>query len=110
MASLYTLPAKIDCAGEPEFLETILASSSGVRVERIVSWGHTTPEGEWYDQAWDEWVVILQGRACLAYAEGTLQWVEEGESVFLAKHVRHRVVFSSSPCIWLAIHGECLRE
>ena len=36
---------------------TELISSEGVRIERIVSSGQTTPTGEWYDQDRDEWVL-----------------------------------------------------
>ena len=47
-----------------EFFETLL-QRPGVRVERIISTGQATPAGEWYDQAWDEWVLILSGAASL---------------------------------------------
>jgi cupin 2 domain-containing protein len=43
----------------------VLLSAPGVRVERIVSTGHVTSPGEWYDQDTDEWVVVLRGRARL---------------------------------------------
>jgi len=36
-----------------ELFET-LVEKEGCRLERIVSHGHTTPDGQWYDQAWDE--------------------------------------------------------
>lgn len=40
-------------------------AGAGVRVERIVSQGHVTPPGQWYDQDWDEWVSLLSGAARL---------------------------------------------
>lgn len=38
-----------------------LLRAPGVKLERIVSHGRSLPAGEWYDQAWDEWVMVLAG-------------------------------------------------
>lgn len=46
-----------------------LLRSATCRLERIVSIGHATPAGEWYDQDRDEWVALLQGRAGLRFAD-----------------------------------------
>jgi cupin 2 domain-containing protein len=43
----------------PEELVQVPLSEPGVRIERIVSLGHTSPEGFWYDQDGGEWVVLL---------------------------------------------------
>ena len=43
----------------------VLLRHAGWTVERIVSWGHATASGEWFDQPGDEWVVLLAGRARL---------------------------------------------
>jgi glyoxylase-like metal-dependent hydrolase (beta-lactamase superfamily II) len=56
----------------------VLVDSGTVRLERIISRGHTTPPGEWYDQDRDEWVVVLRGSAGLRF-EG-----ENGERVMHA--------------------------
>jgi cupin 2 domain-containing protein len=42
---------------EHELFEEVLRSP-GVRIERIISRGHTTPAGEPYVQDWDEWVLV----------------------------------------------------
>ncbi|RDV36500.1 cupin domain-containing protein [Bradymonadaceae bacterium TMQ3] len=91
---------------EDEFFET-LASGKGLRIERIISHGHKTPEGRWYDQELDEWVVLLGGEATLEWEDGTQSKLEAGSAVFIAAHQRHRVVATSSdsPCVWLAVHG-----
>ena len=44
---------------QPELFETLATGAGSIRVERIVSNGQVTPEGEWYDQDLDEWVVVL---------------------------------------------------
>ena len=45
----------------PDELVQTLISAGGVRVERIVSRGHSSPAGFWYDQPMREWVVVLKG-------------------------------------------------
>ena len=92
---------------EPELFDTLAAGAGSIRVERIVSNGQVTPEGEWYDQDLDEWVVVLEGEAPALHG-----WrgsgLKKGDSLFLPKRRKHRVVYTSSPCIWLAIHADLL--
>ena len=53
---------------EPELFETLATGAGSIRVERIVSNGQVTPEGEWYDQDPDEWVVVLEAKpACTTW-------------------------------------------
>ena len=47
-----------------ELFEEVLRRP-GMRIERIISRGHTTPAGEPYVQDWDEWVLVLTGSARL---------------------------------------------
>lgn len=79
----------------------------GVRIERIVSNGQTTPDGQWYDQDWTEWVLVVQGRAKILF-EGAAEPRElhAGDWLEIAPHVRHRVTFTDpdNPTIWLAVH------
>lgn len=94
-----------------EFFQTLL-ESQGVRVERIVSQGQVTPPGEWYDQDWDEWVVLLSGaaRLCLASdaAAGSNRCIDlsPGDYVWLPAHCRHRVEWTDpqQQTVWLALH------
>ena len=88
-----------------EYCET-LASSPFLRIERIVSHGHVTPDGQWYDQDRDEWVTVLEGSAIIAYPDGAKIRLEKGDQLFLPKHLRHRVAHTSSPCIWLALFAD----
>ncbi len=79
----------------------------GVRVERIVSHGQITPVGEWYDQSWDEWVLVLKGAARIRLeSEKDEIPLGEGDHLYLPAHCRHRVEWTSpgEPTIWLAIH------
>ena len=47
-----------------EIFQTLVAAKN-VRIERIVSHGQASPDGFWYDQNQDEWVLLLQGAARL---------------------------------------------
>jgi cupin 2 domain-containing protein len=51
-----------------EQTETLL-TRPGMRVERIVSLGQTSPPGFWYDQPQGEWVLVLAGAAKLRFAD-----------------------------------------
>lgn len=100
--NLFVLPQPLPTS---EVFEPLLQKESCL-IERIVSTGQTTPPGEWYDQARDEWVVLLQGEARLAYADGTEITLAAGDSVLIPAHCRHRVDYTSTepPCLWLAVH------
>ncbi len=84
-----------------------LLTAAHVRIERIVSTGQTTPPGEWFDQAWDEWVVVITGAAeILLEDEDVPRSLGPGDYLFLPAHVRHQVIWTMSeqPTVWLAIH------
>ena len=74
------------------------------RLERILSFGQTTPEGEWYDQGWTEWVAVLKGMAILAYENGESITLRAGDHLLIRPNQRHRVSFTSDDCFWLAFH------
>ena len=84
-----------------------LCERPGWRIERIVSTGQATPDGEWYDQDSDEWVLVIKGSARLRLeGEAHDRELGEGDFVFLPAHCRHRVAWTRSepPTVWLAIH------
>lgn len=90
----------------PDELFQQLAGSGNVRIERIVSRGHITPGDQWYDQEQQEWVLVLQGRAVVAYEDKAPVTLERGDYVTIAAHERHRVELTSvsEDTIWLAVH------
>jgi cupin 2 domain-containing protein len=84
-----------------------LLQTPHVRIERIVSTGHATAPGQWYDQDQDEWVIVLAGAAGLFFeGETEPRRLEPGSYVHITAHVRHRVAWTdpSKPTVWLAIH------
>ena len=92
-----------DLSGEQ--FETVVASPA-VRIERIVSRGHASPPGFWYDQAQHEWVVVLAGAARLRFEDGDTVEMKPGDHVNIPAHRRHRVEWThpDEPTVWLAIH------
>jgi hypothetical protein len=40
-----------------------------MKIERIISQGQASPPGFWYDQAWNEWVIVLKGSATLQFED-----------------------------------------
>lgn len=45
---------------------TALVERPGLRIERIVSTGQATPQGEWYDLEAEEWVLLVRGERASA--------------------------------------------
>ena len=90
---------------EDERFDTLL-DRPGVRIERIVSTGQASPPGFWYDQAHDEWVVVLQGSAGLLVEGQPERTLRPGDVLLLPAHCRHRVTWTAEgePTVWLAVH------
>jgi cupin 2 domain-containing protein len=88
------------------FAEVCQLGEGTVRIERIVSKGHASPEGFWYDQDDDEWILILQGEARLRLADhASPVHLKPGDSLLLPAHCRHRIDWTTpdQPTIWLAV-------
>ena len=96
------LPQNLD----QEVFEDLLATKS-LKLERIISKGHATPPGEWYDQERDEWVILLAGNAGIRI-EGQTEVIDlkKGDYLLLPAHLKHRVEWTSAEeeTIWLALH------
>jgi cupin 2 domain-containing protein len=96
------LPAS---GADEQFIQ--LLSSAHVRIERIVSHGHASPPGFWYDQDWPEWVLVLEGAAGLrCEGDAATRVLQRGDYLFIAAHVRHRVEWTDAAraTVWLAVH------
>lgn len=98
---LASIPANVP----EELIQTILATS-GLRIERIISDGHASPEGFWYDQETNEWVLLIQGSARLRFEGEEPFEMIPGSYVQIPAHKRHRVEWTDSKqqTIWVAIH------
>jgi len=77
------------------------------RLERIVSRQHATPPGSWYDQPWDEWVLLLSGSASLRFEKpDAIVELRPGDSLLIPAGRRHRVDWTDpgEDTHWLALH------
>jgi cupin 2 domain-containing protein len=85
-----------------------LAETDSVLVERIISAGQITPEGKWLEQERNEWVLLIEGSASLAFESGEQFDLESGDYVLIPKAAKHKITYTSEdpPCIWLAFHFE----
>ncbi|WP_300667285.1 cupin domain-containing protein [Desulfoluna sp.] len=90
----------------PEELFTILAKGRGVTIERIISMGHASAEGDWYDQETHEWVLVVKGEARLQFEGEEERPLREGDHLLIPAHARHRVVWTPDDreTIWVAVH------
>lgn len=85
----------------------VIAQGRHAVVERIVSKGHHSPPGFWYDQEWDEWVVVLEGCAGVEiWGRDEIVTLEKGDHMTLRAHEKHRVAWTAADrrTIWLAVH------
>ena len=95
-------------ASMPDEVFQVILAAPGIRIERIVSHGHTSPANAgWYDQAEDEWVLLLAGAARVRF-EGSAEPVTlgPGDHLHIPAHRRHRVDWTdpNRPTVWLAVH------
>lgn len=90
----------------PEELFTTLVTGNGVTIERIVSKGHASAEGHWYDQETREWVLVVKGEARLQFEGKDEMHLKKGDHLFIPAHARHRVVWTPEDreTIWVAVH------
>jgi cupin 2 domain-containing protein len=88
-------------------LVQVLLTKADFRIERIVSHGHASPDGFWYDQEQNEWVLLLKGAAKLRF-ENDLVEMKSGDFINIPAHRRHRVEWTTpdEPAIWLAVFYE----
>src|SRR5579863_7945869 len=97
--------SNLGMASRDEHIQELWAAGN-VRIERIVSTGQASPLGFWYDQNWDEWVLLLGGSAVLQFEnEPAPRQLKPGDFIHIAAHVRHRVSWTDpeQPTIWLAV-------
>lgn len=92
--NLFDRPA----ARQPDEIVNELLHHKNVRIEKIVSDGHTTG---WYDQDEDEWVCLLTGEAELEFENETVSLCA-GEWLLIERHKRHRVT-RTTQCVWLCV-------
>lgn len=90
----------------PEELLERLGGAGQVVIERIVSFGQSSPEDFWYDQEENEWVMLVEGGAGLRFeGKDEIVLLKPGDWVDIPAHVRHRVEWTQpeQKTVWLAV-------
>jgi cupin 2 domain-containing protein len=96
-----SLPDKL----EHESFEELLRHKN-IKIERIVSHGHTSPETGWYEQKENEWVIVLEGSGSVLFESGVEFNLKKGDYLNIPAHTRHKVTRTDPDniTVWLAIH------
>ncbi len=83
-----------------------LAGNSGVVIEKIISNGQRSPQSGWYDQETNEWVLVLEGKAELAFKDQETVILNKGDFINIPAHKKHKVNWTDSEnvTIWLVVH------
>lgn len=82
-----------------------LVKSKNVRIERIISFGQTSPESGWYDQNESEWVIVLEGFGTIQFEDGSEITLKKGDFINIPAHKKHKVskTDKNNVTIWLAV-------
>jgi cupin 2 domain-containing protein len=91
----------------PDELFERLVGTEGILIERIVSCNHSSPDGFWYEQERNEWVLVLQGSAGLLFeGNGEAVTLKTGDWIEIPARVKHRVEWTDpvEKTVWLAVH------
>jgi cupin 2 domain-containing protein len=104
---LSSIPATL-----PDEITQTLVQAEHVRIERIISHGHASPEGFWYDQEESEFVLLVQGAAQLRFEDSVVE-MKPGEWINIPANRKHRVEWTTmeEKSVWLAVFyhdGGCL--
>jgi cupin 2 domain-containing protein len=96
-----SLPDKL----EHESFKELLCYKN-IKIERIVSRGHASPENGWYDQKENKWVIVLEGAGSILFESGDEVNLKKGDYLNIPAHTRHKVTWTdpNNLTIWLAIH------
>jgi cupin 2 domain-containing protein len=98
---LSPLPAALDAEAFSELLR-----DQNIRIERIVSKGHTSPTSGWYDQEENEWVLVLEGAGTILFENGKQVTLNKGDYLHISAHDKHKVAWTDPDrlTIWIAVH------
>ncbi len=89
---------------QKELIESLIQTKN-CRIERIISKGQATPEGKWYCEKQNEFVLLIKGEADLLIKNKKIITLRSGDYINIPSHVKHRVERTSKKeeTIWLAV-------
>ncbi|CAK2003885.1 MULTISPECIES: cupin domain-containing protein [Vibrio] len=89
----------------PNEMFNALISNENIRIERILSHGHSSPEEGWYNQDENEWVMVLEGQGVIEFEDGRVVTLSKGDYINIAAREKHKVIgtVENVVTIWLAV-------
>jgi len=81
----------------------VIYENGDVRAERICSFGAISPDGFYYDQKDDEFVMLIKGEAELEVLKETIR-LKEGDFLYIKAHQKHKVIYTSEDAEWLCLY------
>lgn len=83
-----------------------IVTGENIRIERIVSKGHVSPESGWYDQDEHEWVIVLKGEAEIEFENQSTVRLVSGSYLNIPAHTLHKVAWTApdTETVWLAVY------
>lgn len=101
MSNIYSdVPSSI-----PDEIFNDIITTENVRIERIISHRHSSPEQGWYDQDENEWVMVLEGQGVIEFEDGRVVTLSKGDYINIAAREKHKVIGTDRDVvtIWLAV-------
>ncbi|QUM81540.1 MULTISPECIES: cupin domain-containing protein [unclassified Moritella] len=82
-----------------------LVTSDKVKIERIISKGHSSPDVGWYDQEQSEWVIVIAGSAIIGFDDKPSVTLKAGDYLNIPAHQKHKVAWTDPDVetVWLAV-------
>ncbi|WP_210459084.1 cupin domain-containing protein [Vibrio crassostreae] len=89
----------------PNEMFNALISNENIRIERILSHGHSSPEEGWYNQDENEWVMVLEGQGVIEFDDGRVVTLSKGDYINIAAREKHKVIgtVENVVTIWSAV-------
>lgn len=81
---------------------TTLLENEKIRIETIVSYGNASPEGFWYCQNEDEWVMLTNGKAQIQFEDEFVDLCKD-DHMLIPAYKKHRVSYTSDDAEWLCV-------
>ncbi len=87
-----------------EVFQKILETSE-FTLERIISYGHSSPKSGWYEQTENEWVLLLEGEAVVSFEDKDVRLCK-GDYINIPALTKHKVSWTKPEVetVWLALH------
>lgn len=88
-----------------EIFEDII-NTKNLKIERIVSYGHSSPKSGWHESELNEWVIVLKGEAVLSFEKKEDVKLNAGDYINITAFLKHKVSWTlpNAETIWLALH------